>query len=123
MENNKIIFKIENYIWKNFNLETDSSLFTGLSGFILFYDSMHLAFPNLGFEEKLIAIIEKTNALIEENQNSINLSSGIAGYGLALLRLKSKNVEIGIEYFDNIDEIILEDFEQHYNSNGFDYMH
>lgn len=123
MENNKIIFKIENYIWRNFNLETDSSLFTGLSGFILFYDSMNLAFPNQGFEEKLIAIIEKTNELIQENQNSVNLSSGIAGFGWALLRLNNKNVDIDQEYFESIDSILLEDFELHCNANEYDYMH
>ena len=117
------LLKIEKSIWKIFNSENRIGLLDGLSGFILFYDSMNLAFPDQGFEEKLIAIIEKTNELIEENQNSVNLSSGIAGYGWALLRLNNKNVDIDQEYFESIDSILLEDFELHCNANEYDYMH
>lgn len=117
------ILQIEKNIWNNFNAKNRIGLFDGLSGFILFYDNMFQVYQTEEFENKLLQVIEKTNELIEKGYSSVNLSSGIAGYGLALLRLKSKSIDIGVEYFENIDEIILEDFEQHYNSNEFDYMH
>ncbi len=123
MEIQSNVLKIEKNIWETFNNENRIGLLDGLSGFIMFYDKIFQAYPNEEFENKLLTIIEKANKLIEEEQISINLCSGLSGYGLALLRLKNKNIEISEEYFEGIDSILLEDFELHCESNQFDFPH
>ncbi len=123
MEIQSNVLKIEKNIWETFNNENRIGLLDGLSGFIMFYDKIFQAYPNEEFENKLLTIIEKANKLIEEEQISINLCSGLSGYGLALLRLKNKNIEISEEYFEGIDSILLEDFELHCESNQFDFLH
>ncbi|EKT3958248.1 hypothetical protein NTJ28_002254, partial [Flavobacterium psychrophilum] len=117
------ILKIEKNIWNAYNKENNIGLYNGLSGFILFYDSLYKAYPVEEFENKLLAVIEKANELIEEKQNSISLCSGIAGYGLTLLRLKADSIDISEDYFESIDTFLLEDFEFLSESNNFDFMH
>ncbi|MBW4359325.1 lanthionine synthetase LanC family protein [Flavobacterium taihuense] len=117
------IIKIEKNIWDAFSKENEIGLYNGLSGFILFYDCMYKAYPVEEFENKLLAVIEKTNELIEEKQSSITLCSGIAGYGLTLLRIKSSSIDISEDYFNNIDAFLLDDFKLFYESNCFDFMH
>ncbi|WP_158728581.1 MULTISPECIES: lanthionine synthetase LanC family protein [unclassified Flavobacterium] len=119
---NKIL-KIEKNIWDSFSKENRIGLYLGLSGFILFYDYLYEAYPVVEFENKLLAVIEKTNELIEEQQNSISLCSGVAGYGLTLLRLRNSSIDISEDYFVSIDAILLEDFEILCASNNFDFMH
>jgi hypothetical protein len=117
------ILKIEKNIWDAFSKENRIGLYLGLSGVILFYDRLYEAYPVEEFENKLLAVIEKTNELIEEGQSSISLCSGIAGYGIALLRLKNSNIDISEDYFESIDDLLLEDFVLLCESNGFDFMH
>ena len=117
------ILKIEKNIWEAFSKEKRIGLYHGLSGFILFYDSLYKAYPLEEFENKLLTVIEKTNELIEERQNSVSLCSGVAGYGLALLRLKNNSIEISEDYYENIDTFLLEDFELQCKSNNYDFMH
>jgi len=117
------ILKIEKNIWDSFSTENRIGLYLGLSGVILFYDCLNKAYPTEEFENKLMAVIEKTNELIEEKQNSISISSGMAGYGLALLRLKNNSIDVSEDYFESIDAFLLEDFELLCESNGFDFMH
>lgn len=123
LKNQDRILKIEKNIWDAFKRENRIGLYVGLSGFITFYDCLHYVYPTDEFENKLLAIIEKTNELIEEKKNSISLCSGIAGYGLCLLRLKNKSIDISENYFENIDDYLLEDFESLCESNEFDFMH
>ena len=127
MKTNKRIFKIENTLWEYYKNDnsTNVGLYIGLSGFILFYDSLYEVYKNDEFEEKLLEIIEKTNEIIEEQQNGIfsTLCSGIAGYGLVLSRIKNKNIDISEEYFESIDSLLLDDFIEFYESNRYDFMH
>jgi hypothetical protein len=117
------ILKIEKNIWDAFSKENRIGLYLGLSGVILFYDCLYEAYPVEEFENKLLAVIEKTNELIEEGQSSISLCSGVAGYGIALLRLKNSSLDISEDYFESIDAFLLEDFEILCESNDFDFMH
>jgi hypothetical protein len=117
------VLKIEKDIWVAFGKENRIGLYLGLSGYILFYDSLYKAYPVEEFENKLLAVIEKTNVLIEEGKSSISLCSGVAGYGLTLLRLKSSSIDISEDYFESIDAFLLEDFELLCESNNFDFMH
>lgn len=117
------ILKIEKNIWNAFSKENNIGLHFGLSGTILFYDYLYKVYAIEEFENKLLSVIEKVNELIENQNNSITLSSGIAGYGLALLRLKTDSVEISEEYFENIDSFLFEPFELLCNSNDYDFMH
>lgn len=119
---NKIV-RIEKDIWDSYNNSINVGLYTGLSGLILFYDCLYEAYPLEEYENKLLAVIEKANQLIEEGIDSVSLCSGIAGYGLALLRLKNKSIDIDEDYFDSIDAIFLDDFQQLYKSNNFDFLH
>lgn len=126
MRTQENLFKIEKNIWKAFKQDKNGiGLYTGLSGTILFYDCLFDAYKEDEFEDKLSEVIEKTNQLIEENQNSIlnSLCSGLAGYGLTLLRLKNKNIDISEEYFENIDDFLVDDFKALYESNSYDFLH
>ena len=94
LEIQKNILQIEKYIKKKIDAETRLGLYDGLSGLILFYDNMFQAYNTAEFEKKLHQIIEKTNTIIETDTSTINLCSGIAGYGIALLRLKTKSIDM-----------------------------
>lgn len=117
------ILKIEKKIWSSFDQNKNIGLFTGLSGIILFYDYLNQAYPEQAFEEKLMTIIENSNQLIEQEVNSGSLCSGFAGYGITLLRLKNKSIEIDEDYFDSIDSIILDEFQHCCETNKFDFLH
>jgi lantibiotic modifying enzyme len=117
------ILKIEKKIWIDLSTENRIGLYLGLSGVILFYDSMNNAYPSEEFNSKLITVIEKVNGFIENKQNSNSLCSGLAGYGLSLLRLESISINISEDYFESIDNFLLEDFELLCESNCFDFMH
>jgi hypothetical protein len=117
------ILEIEKNIWNAFSVQNNVGIHFGLSDTILFYDSLYAVYAVEEFEHKLLAVIEKVNELIEEQHDTITLSSGIAGYGIALLRLKSGNVEISEEYFENIDSFLLEPFELLCDSCDYDFMH
>ncbi|MDA6069334.1 MAG: lanthionine synthetase LanC family protein [Flavobacterium circumlabens] len=117
------IIKIEKDIWGSFDQNNSVGLYVGLSGMILFYDYLHQAYPIEEYENKLLAIIEKANQLIEEGVDSVSLCSGFAGYGIALLRLQNKSIDIDEEYFETIDGILLEEFKLLYESNNFDFLH
>ncbi|MEB3380281.1 lanthionine synthetase LanC family protein [Flavobacterium psychrophilum] len=123
MEKQDRIFKIEKNIWNAYSKQNNIGLYTGLSGFILFYDCMYDAYKYEEFENKLLLIIEKANELIENEQSSISLSSGIAGYGLTLLRLKNESIDIDEEYFESIDTFLIKDFQLLTESKDFDFMH
>lgn len=123
METEDRILIIEKDIWNAYDKQSNIGLYTGLSGFILFYDCLYEAYKKEEFEDKLLKIIEKTNELIQNNQNTISLSSGIAGYGLILLRLKNKSIDINDEYFEDLDASLIEEFKTLCKSNDFDYMH
>lgn len=119
---NKIL-NIERDIWENFEKKDNIGLYLGLSGFVLFYDHLYELYPCNEFGDKLLIVIEKANTLIQEQQNSASLCSGLAGYGLILLRLKNQNINIDEEYFESIDSFLIEEFEALCKSNDFDFMH
>jgi lantibiotic modifying enzyme len=124
MQDEKLL-KIEKNIWDDFiKNDTDNiGLYVGLSGIILFYDSLFEAYPIEEYENKLLEVIEKVNEVIEVKQDSMTLCTGVAGYGLVLLRLKNKSIDIDEEYFETIDDILIEEFELLCSKNGFDFMH
>lgn len=124
MQDEKLL-KIEKNIWDDFSNRENKNigLYVGLSGIILFYDSLYEAYPIEEYENKLLEVIEKVNGLLEERENLTSLCTGVAGYGLVLLRLKNKSIEIDNDYFESIDEILLEEFESFYKKNEFDFMH
>lgn len=123
MEFKDTILTIEKNIWNSFNNENSSGLYHGISGIILFYDSLYQAYPLEEFEDKLLTIIEKADELIQENDNLLSICSGIAGYGITLLRLKNTTIEISEAYYETIDSFLIEEFELLYHSNNFDFMH
>lgn len=118
-----IILKIEKSIWNAYTTENRIGLYSGLSGIIMFYDYICQIYPLDEYEDKLLVIIERTNELIENQESVCSLCHGMAGYGLVLLRLKNKNIDISQEYFENIDSYLLEDFESQCKSNDYDFMH
>jgi lantibiotic biosynthesis protein len=123
LETHDIIFKIEKNIWKSFKEINNIGLYTGLSGYILFYDSIFEAYKLEEFEVKLLEVISRTNELIEFAESTVALSSGMAGYGLALLRLKNKNIDLDEEYLESIDSFLLNDFELLAEAKNYDFMH
>ncbi|MBZ4034262.1 hypothetical protein K6T82_05755 [Flavobacterium sp. 17A] len=117
------ILEIEKNIWNSYHTNENFGLYVGLSGIIMFYDYLHAAFGEEEYENKLLTLIEKTNELIEKKINSYSICSGLAGYGLALLRLQNKSVEIEEDYFLTIDSLLIDQFKEHYKSGNFDFMH
>lgn len=118
-----IILKIEENIWKSIPTETRIGLLTGLSGIALFYNYLYQVYGNDDFKNKLLIIVEKINTLLEEEASISSLCSGIAGYGLVLLQLKNTEIEIDEDYFESIDSILLEDFEEMCLKNNYDFLH
>jgi hypothetical protein len=118
-----IVLKIEKSIWNSYNNENRIGLYSGLSGIIMFYDYICEIYPLEEYENKLLVIIEKANELIENQESMTSLCHGMAGYGLILLRLKNKNIEISEEYFENIDTYLLNDFDSLCTCNEYDFMH
>ncbi|MEO8239621.1 MAG: lanthionine synthetase LanC family protein [Flavobacterium sp.] len=123
MELKETVLLIEKHIWDTFNNENSSGLYLGISGIILFYDSLYQAYPSEEFEDKLLSVIEKADELIQQNDNLLSICSGIAGYGITLLRLKNATIEISEDYYETIDSFLIEEFELLCQSNNFDFMH
>jgi lantibiotic biosynthesis protein len=118
-----IISKIEKNIWESISKETRIGLLNGLSGVALFYDYLHQVQPCEDYKDKLLFIVNKINTIISEDHISSSLSSGLAGFGLMLLRMKNNFIEIDEEYFENLDLIIFEDFEEESKKNNYDFLH
>jgi lantibiotic modifying enzyme len=118
-----IILKIEENIWKSISSERRIGLLTGLSGIALFYNYLYEVYGNDDFKNKLLIIVEKINTLLEEEASISSLCSGMAGYGLVLLQLKNTEIEIDEEYFESIDNILIEDFEEMCRKNNYDFLH
>ncbi len=123
MEPQNIIFKIEKSIWQSFNEIDNIGLYTGLTGYILFYDSLFEAYKLEEYENKLLAAISKTNELIEHTESTMSLSSGMAGYGLTLLRLHYNDLGLEEEYLENIDNFLVNNFEQLISQKKYEFMH
>ncbi|MCL9804962.1 hypothetical protein NAT51_05500 [Flavobacterium amniphilum] len=123
METQDIIFKIEKSIWQSFNEIDNIGLYTGLTGYILFYDSLFEAYKLEEYENKLLTAISKTNELIEYTESTMSLSSGMAGYGLTLLRLHYNDLGLEEEYLENIDNFLVKDFEQLISEKKYEFMH
>jgi len=118
-----IVLKIEKSIWNSYDRELGIGLYSGLSGIILLYDYLSQTYNVEEYENKLLTIIEKVNELIENQGNVSSLCHGLSGYGLILLGLKNKDIEISEEYFENIDCYLLNDFNSFCESNEYDFMH
>ncbi len=118
-----IVLKIEKCIWTSYDNEDSIGLYSGLSGIIMFYDYLCEVYPIEEYEDKLLVIIEKANECIENNGSVSSLCHGLAGYGLILLSLKNKSIDISEDYFENIDSYLLNDFNSFCESNEYDFMH
>lgn len=118
-----IISQIEVNIWKSVPDEKRIGLLTGLSGIALFYNYLYEVYGNDDFRNKLLIIVEKINNLLKEESSISSLCSGVAGYGLVLLLLKNPEIEIDEDYFESIDSILLEDFEEMCLKNNYDFLH
>lgn len=118
-----IILKIEKNIWSSVTDEVKIGILDGLSGVALFYNYLHEVYGGQEFLDKLLEVIEKINSIIETEYTKSSLCSGIAGYGIMLLRLEKNAIEIDESYFENIDSILLEDFEEQSAKNDYDFMH
>ena len=120
---NEIIEKIEIKIWNSVIEETKIGILQGLSGVALFYNYLYEVYAKEDYHNKLLIIIEKINKIVEEDYTPTTFCSGIAGYGFLLLRLKNNSLEIDDEYFESIDLILLEDFDEMCAENKYDFLH
>ncbi|GIQ61017.1 hypothetical protein Flavo103_41530 [Flavobacterium collinsii] len=120
---NGSILKIEKAIWESAMTENRVGLMNGLSGVAMFYDNIYKAYGKEEYRDKLLSIVDRINSLLSENETSSNLCTGIAGYGLMLLRLQDKSIEIDEEYFQGIDLILQEDLYGSSEQNDYDYLH
>jgi lantibiotic biosynthesis protein len=118
-----ILFKIEKNVWEGIPNENRIGLLNGLSGVALFYNYLYEVYRDDDFQNKLLIVVEKINTLLEEVASISSLCSGVAGYGLVLLKLKNTNIEIDEDYFENIDNLLLEDFEEMCINNNYDFLH
>ncbi|MFW0739922.1 lanthionine synthetase LanC family protein [Flavobacterium sp. T12S277] len=118
-----LILKIEKAIWESAMIENRVGLMDGLSGVAMFYDNMYKVYGIEEYRDKLLSIVDRINLLLSENETSSNLCTGIAGYGLMLIRLQEKSVEIDKEYFESIDLILQEDLYDSSAENNYDYLH
>lgn len=117
------ILRIEKSIWESISGETRIGVLNGLSGVALFYNYLYEVFEEEDFQNKLLSIIEKTNTLLTEEISISTLCSGLAGYGLVLLRINNPDIDIDEDYFENIDSLLLEDFEEMSFKNDYDFLH
>jgi lantibiotic modifying enzyme len=119
----EIFLKIEQKIWESFHDEGKIGLMDGLSGIALFYNSLFEVFGNEEHHDKLLSIVEKINNLIQEENTSMTLCSGIAGYGIMLLRIKNNIINVDKEYFEAIDLLLQEELNEQTVDNNYDYLH
>ncbi|MFC4816308.1 lanthionine synthetase LanC family protein [Flavobacterium sp. GCM10023249] len=120
MEN--VLLTIEKKIWESIDNEERIGLFNGLSGVALFYDYLFLHDNREEYKEKLIILLDKINTIIAEELSSVSLNSGLAGFGLTLLKLKNDFVSIDDSYFTDIDAILKEELEEEANNSNYDYL-
>ncbi len=116
------IEKIEKFIWNSFETENRIGLFDGLSGLALFYYYLNEAHKKDEHQNKLIAIVEKIDDLLENNYQ-LTYCTGLAGYGVMLLKVKSENLEIDESYFENIDDLLQEQLQDFSYENNYDFFH
>ncbi|MFB9080593.1 lanthionine synthetase LanC family protein [Flavobacterium procerum] len=119
----EVIFKIESNIWELVPDENKIGIMDGLSGIALFYYNLYEVFKNEDYKNKLLIIIDKINKLIHEEHTSATLCSGIAGYGLMLLRIKNNFIDVDEEYFTNIDLFLQCELNELTSENKYDYLH
>lgn len=119
----EIVSKIEKNIWQSVSNENKIGLLDGLSGIAVFYNYLGEVYENIEYQEKLLIIIDKIDNLISEEIKTYTLCSGLAGYGLVLLALNDKNIEIDEEYFNSLDSILLEDLNEQFKKNNYDFLH
>lgn len=120
---NDILFKIERNIWESIANESRIGIMDGLSGIALFYNSLYEVFGNEDYKDKLLFIIDKANKIITEEDISFNLCSGLAGYGLMLLRVQNNFIEVDEDYFASIDLLLQEELNKQTSLNKYDYLH
>lgn len=120
MEN--ITLSIEKKIWNSVHKEDKIGLLDGLSGVALYYDYLILQDDKEEYKDKLIFVIDKINSLLAEELTSTTLSSGLAGYGLLLLKLKNDFISIDESYFTDIDSILEEDLFIEAENNNYDFL-
>jgi lantibiotic modifying enzyme len=118
-----LILKIENDIWESFPNENKIGLLTGLSGVALFYNYLYEIYGDDDYQNKLLIIVEKINSSLSEVHSSSSLCDGLAGYGMVLLKLQNKCIDIDEDYFASLDEIILENLEKECSKNNYDFLH
>ncbi|WP_291141638.1 lanthionine synthetase LanC family protein [Flavobacterium sp. UBA7680] len=119
----EVILKIESNIWQLVPDENKIGIMDGLSGIALFYYNLYEVFKNEDYKNKLLIIIDKINTLIHEEHTSATLCSGIAGYGLMLLRIKNNFIDVNEEYFTNIDLFLQCELDELASENKYDYLH
>jgi lantibiotic modifying enzyme len=119
----EIISRIENKIWQSVSDENKIGLLDGLSGIAIFYNYLNEVYENVEYQEKLLIIIDKIDNLISEEIKTFSLCSGLSGYGLVLLTLNDKNIQIDEEYFESIDLILLEHLNDQFKKNNYDFLH
>lgn len=120
---NTIILKLEKHISNAIEHETRLGLLDGLSGYLLFYNTLCKTYSNEDYKNKLVKVIEKINLILEQQHVSFSLCSGLAGYGLALLQIKNNFIEIDEEYLDSIDYILFDKLDAESEKNNYDFMH
>ncbi|WP_426485292.1 lanthionine synthetase LanC family protein [Flavobacterium sp. 2] len=119
----EVVFRIESDIWELVPDEKKIGIMDGLSGIALFYYNLYEVFKNEDYKNKLLIIIDRINTLIQEEETSATLCSGIAGYGLMLLRIKNNFIDVDEEYFTNIDLFLQGELDELTSENKYDYLH
>ena len=115
--------KIEQNIWKSFESENRIGLLTGLSGMALFYSKMFEAFEYGSYRDKLLMVIEKINAILENEPCTSSLCSGIAGFGIVLMEIGDNCIEVDKEYYDTLDLILIDDLQSYSELDKYDFLH
>jgi lantibiotic modifying enzyme len=122
-EMDKTLVTIEKKVWSLVPNENRIGIMDGLSGIALFYNSLYKVYGLEEYKDKLLIVISKINRLISEEDTPSTLCSGVAGYGLMLLKLENDLVEIDDQYFETIDALLEEELIDRSSSNNYDYLH
>lgn len=120
---NKTILKIEEIISQSIINHNNIGLLSGLSGVALFYDYLYQIYPSDNFKNKLLSITDRINNILSEEFTSSSLCTGLAGFGIVLLRMENDVIEIDEQYFESIDLILLEDIKSESAKKNYDFLH
>ncbi len=125
MQLNKVILRrIEEDVRSSILSEKRIGVHDGLSGIGLFYTYLLKVFPEKEFEVNLQTVVGNLNDLISENEYNFSLSTGLAGYAYLLsFCSREKIFEIGNQYINSLDEILIDGLTNHANQDDYDFMH